>query len=506
MTMKQPITIIIILLLPTLILSQEPVYFNNVYQHGNNFAIGMTILETDDGYVGYGGTEDPGNIGQMLLLYKISLNGEELIWKSFGEDYHSYYYGNVGGAMIKTNDGNFALACHYSSGNPTYASLIKLNTILDTVWEKNYNPEYQTVTVNCSQTSDSGYILTGWVWLSEEAWSDVLLMKVDSLGNYQWHQLFDDNLAEKGSNVIQTPDGGFLIGGYTFDPTTYHSLDAMVIKTDSLGNEEWTEYYGNPWVDDDMAHVMLADDGNYLVLTVYGEWEVSPTSRTGRIFMIKLDNNGNTIWQEKIGPKDRNVYLKNLRLAQDEDLIVAGWVYNDTVSEFIYEGLLYKFDQQGDSIWMRNYYYYHNQYDINRFYDVCPTTDNGYIAIGKARPDQGGNSEELWIIKVDSMGCDTPGCATGVQVFEVPESKKTELIVWPNPTNGEFEVWCSKFEVKGERTIKVYNSQGIKVEEIKVPENSESMQIDVSHFPNGLYYLQYIHTNHVLQTTKFIKN
>ena len=57
--------LVILLLLSLLsinqqIYSQDSIYFNNVYQHNNNFAIGMTILETDDGYVGYGGTEDPG--------------------------------------------------------------------------------------------------------------------------------------------------------------------------------------------------------------------------------------------------------------------------------------------------------------------------------------------------------------------------------------------------------------------------------------------------------------
>ena len=79
-------------------------------------------------------------------------------------------------------------------------------------------------------------------------------------------------LVEQGETVIQTPDGGYLLGGFRYDPAVYHSLNALVIKTDSLGNEEWTKTYGNPNVDDDMAHVALADDGNYLVATVYGEW------------------------------------------------------------------------------------------------------------------------------------------------------------------------------------------------------------------------------------------
>ncbi len=61
----------------------------------------------------------------------------------------------------------------------------------------------------------------------------------------------------------------------------------MVIKTDSLGNEEWTKTYGNPSVDDDMALVALADDGNYLVATVYGDVDCCPETRTGRIVFVK---------------------------------------------------------------------------------------------------------------------------------------------------------------------------------------------------------------------------
>ncbi|MEZ5147725.1 MAG: hypothetical protein R2759_11805 [Bacteroidales bacterium] len=248
----------------------------------------------------------------------------------------------------------------------------------------------------------------------------------------------------------------------------------MLIKTDSLGNEEWTNYYGNPDVDDDMALVALADDGNYLMATVYGEWVVSPTSRTGRIRLLKIDNDGNTILDELIGPKERNVYLKNLRHTNDGNLIVAGWAYNDTVSEWVYEGLLYKFSQEGDSIWMRDYNHFNNQYDRNFFYDAYPTTDNGFIAIGQARSDIDGNNK-MWIVKVDSMGCDTPGCATGTQVFELPSIASNRLIVWPNPTNGKFEVRCSQFEV-GQKIIKVYNSQGIKVDEIKILRKASNLQ------------------------------
>jgi hypothetical protein len=275
-----------------------------------------------------------------------------------------------------------------------------------------------------------------------------------------------------------------------------------------------------------MAHVSMADDGNYLVATVYGEWVVSPTSRTGRIRLLKIDNNGNTIWDKKIGPKERNVYLKNLRHTTDGNLILSGWAYNDTVTDWIYEGLLYKFTQEGDSIWMRDYNYFNNQYDQNFFYDASPTSDNGYIAVGQARPDMGGSTNKMWVVKVDSMGCDTPGCATGVWEIEFPEITNGEIMVWPNPVSRKFrvsgfgpghtevmlrrptegrpsrniEVWSG-----GNRVIRIYNSQGLKLDEVKVPDNVESLEIDASGYVNGLYYLQFIVSDKVVQSRKFIK-
>jgi hypothetical protein len=153
--------IFILLSITQQIYSQDSIYFNNVYQHNNNFATGMSILETDDGYVGYGGTEDPGNIGQMLLFFKIDKQGEEVIWKPFGEDYHSYYFGNVGSAMIKTFDNNFAMACHLGYENLAYASLIKINTELDTIWTRKFNTNTYTIGIKCIETKDHGFIITG---------------------------------------------------------------------------------------------------------------------------------------------------------------------------------------------------------------------------------------------------------------------------------------------------------------------------------------------------------
>ncbi len=137
---------------------------------------------------------------------------------------------------------------------------------------------------------------------------------------------------------------------------------------------------------------------------------------------------------------------------------------------------------------------------------LSPTSDNGYIAIGKARPDMGGSNNKMWVLKVDSMGCDTPGCFTTGISEEWFVKSEGELRVWPNPTTNKFEVRSSEFEVGGKKIIRLYNSQGLKVEEIKVPDGVESMEVDVSKYTSGLYYLQYIRADQIVETVKFIKN
>lgn len=510
--MKQSLVSVVFLLVCFTSFNQEPIYFNNLYNPENTWAQGRGILQIDDWYYGIFGTKINSSSDYKIAIFKMDLSGNIVDWISIGEEMHQYWMGVLGGIMIETLDGNLVFATHVQDTEYSHGVLIKINLDLDTLWKREYHSEISNpMTWNVRQTSDGGYILVG-IDFSGGTYYDGLTIKVDSTGVEQWRQVYGTGTiySEYLTNVIETSDGGYLIGGFRTESAYYdHTMDAMVMKIDSLGNEEWTNYYGNPEVDDDKAFIITSDDGHYLVVTVYGEWIVAPNSRTGRIMLVKIDTEGNTLWQKKIGPKEGNVYLKSLNQTLDNNLIVAGRAYNDTITDWIYEGLLYKFSMDGDSIWMRDYGYLSDQYDRNYFYDVYPTSDNGYIASGWCKQSSGGN-DSLWIVKVDSIGCDTPGCATGVQVFEMPYLFNIVLTVWPNPVsdwlNIEFSNTTEGLYLRDKTFIWIYDSQGIKVKEVNVPENTEMHVIDVSYFKNGLYYLQYIDSKKVVGTTKFIKN
>ncbi len=473
--------------------SQELPYFNNVYNPENTYASGKSILQIDENYYGICGTEITSSWGIKLGLFKLSNSGNLLNWKIIGETNHHYYPGNIGGTLIKTNDDNLAFALQIEDANTVYGSLIKLNFDLDTLWKKDYYTENDlTMTVKVKQTSDNGYIMVG---NSVQVYGDyynAFILKADSNGDELWHNEYGGYLAEYGKDIIETPDGGYLIGGLIFDPPVDQSMDAMVIKTDSLGNEQWTKYYGNPNVDDDMALVAMADDGNFLVATVYGVNETSSDDRRGRTWFLKIDNNGQIIKDIKIGDVNRSQWIKNFRKTED-GYIASGFFVDSTYIS--YKGFLLKIDNNLDSMWMRKYSYFNELYDMNLFYDASPTTDNGYIAIGKARPDIGNN--KMWVLKVDSMGCDTPGCATGTFIKELPlpAGNAGELRIWPNPAEGEFKVMPYAPPLvppKGGKPslLTVYNSQGIKVKEINIPATEKTTTVNVRDWQRGIYYVR----------------
>jgi hypothetical protein len=481
-------------------------YFNNIYQHANNFAKGMTILETENCYVGYGGTEDPGNIGLMLLLFKIDKQGEEMIWKPFGENYHSYYFGNVGGAMIKTSDGNFALAYHAANiSGIAYSTLLKLDINLDTIWKKNYSTNnLWTMTMNCRQTIDNGFILAGSVKPASGEFWDFLLLKTDSSGNMQWYNTFGTNLSEHGENVIETPDGGYLIGGFRYNPAVYHSLDALVIKTDSLGNEEWTKTYGNPYVDDDMAHVALADDGNYLIATVYGQWIFSNETRIGKQCIYKVNQQGQIIDVYYPGVSRISNFIRNFRKSNDGYILTGFSKETDSATYQYYSGWMMKVDNNLDSLWYRDYIHFNDESAENLLYDMSPCQDSGYIGIGYARPGAGGSTEKMWIIKVDSMGCDTAGCATGTFMREYSLNYSKKITAYPNPASSEITLDFQNTDHHNNILLECYNIYGQKVHTEKIWKGQQETRIDLQGWAKGLYYAVVRSEGKVAGTGRFV--
>ncbi|MBK7854381.1 MAG: hypothetical protein IPJ79_05275 [Bacteroidetes bacterium] len=123
--------------------------------------------------------------------------------------------GNAFGSSIKpTFDGGYIIA-GTATETGTFNSdicLIKTNSNGDTLWTKTFGGLNDDYGYSVDQTTDSGYIVAGFMEITSGNW-DGYLVKTNSSGNLLWSKIFGGTGFDIATAVLQTSDGGFIVSG-----------------------------------------------------------------------------------------------------------------------------------------------------------------------------------------------------------------------------------------------------------------------------------------------------
>ncbi|MEM6842462.1 MAG: hypothetical protein AAF632_09580 [Bacteroidota bacterium] len=388
----------------------------------------------------------------LLFFTASTLSAQTILWdKTYGgTDFDS------GNSIVATPDGGYLLggtsesdAGFEKSHNIKSGSydiwLVKVDAQGNKQWDKSYSGTGGDYLRTMLPTSDGNYLLGGTADESSIGFdkseasrggNDYWLIKVDAQGNKLWDKTIggpdDDSLGD----VVETSDGGFLVGGTskglsiggekTQSNHTSNSDKFWIVKIDANSNKLWDKVYGGEGVDF-LSKIVKTQDGNYLLAgysnssTGFEKSEgakggpIGPNGTNSDYWIIKIDPNGNPLWDKTIGGNgvDR---LRSAVLTADGGFLLGGHSLSDAgfdKSENRRGYWLVKTDAQGNVQWDK---IYGGGGGGSGLTDLLMTSDQHLIIVGYSDGEVGYEkseaskanhkfgSDDYWILKTDLLG------------------------------------------------------------------------------------------------------
>jgi hypothetical protein len=164
-------------------------------------------------------------------------------------------------SVVQTSDGGYTLGGYRGvSYFDADCWFVKTDADGNEQWNRTYYGPYGDAIFSVVQTSDGGYTLAGLTMLFFAGDFDFLLIKTDSFGNEQWSETYGGTNDDVASSVVQTSDGGYTLAGST-ESFGVGGYDFWLVKTDAEGNMEWNKTYGGPHYDTAGSVVQTVDGG-----------------------------------------------------------------------------------------------------------------------------------------------------------------------------------------------------------------------------------------------------
>lgn len=282
-------------------------------------------------------------------------------------------------------------------------------------WEKFITvPDSSTHYANSIlETPDGGIVVASHIG-DGSGTDQVYMTKLDSLGNLIWENTFGTDSYDEIRSMALTPDGGFILGGFTYEMTGAGNGQCYLVKVSSEGQFEWEREYGGatgPLPDEDkfdrIHGVTTAVDGY-----VFGGWinsamgnDVDQEAQGGDdIWIAKVDATGdNVLWNVRIGDEFIN-QCYDITNSADGGFVAVGTSYDNDpeTSQGIDTSYVHviKLNADGSIAWENEF----GQDDVrNEGFSIEPTDDDGFIISGVTFNPVNGDSD-MYLLKIDANG------------------------------------------------------------------------------------------------------
>ena len=385
------------------------------------------VLPLDDGFLLTGFTNSFGNGGNDLWVIRTDKNMEK-VWDKFYGGMHL----ETGHKSIQTEDGSFIIlgqTYSYGAGSGDIW-VVKISALGILLWDKTYGNENLDLGIDICVSNDNGYMIVGTTHSKKTNSLDAYVIKIDSVGNIIWDQVYGGLLADGLNSISKINDEyGYMLFGYTksymLDKSRKKkkgyfgrilssifkkeaSSESWLINIDEYGDKNWHTTYGGK-KDDTGKLINSFSDGSFLLSN-----DTKSFGSGGKdIWLIKIDRNGKIIWEKTIGSK-KDEYLESTVLISDKEIVISGQkpLKNKLSLKSLFfskskisnnkngnsKSFITKLDQEGNMIWQKDDF----EDEKNRIPYISNIKKN-ILIVGQKSTKYNGNGD-AWIALLKKNG------------------------------------------------------------------------------------------------------
>jgi hypothetical protein len=237
------------------------------------------------------------------------------------------------------------------------------------------------------QTTDGGYVATGYTWSMGNGSGDMLVVKTNASGMVDWAAAVGEGSDQTGHDIIQTTDGRYVAVGESFGTIVpFHgsnprsgSNNFYFVKLGSSGAKEWSRLAGG--FNQDEARDVVEVGSGY----VAGGWSESfSPGGDPDAAICQFDQAGAFVWADAYDFQEG--YQEGYAIEESDDGFVVFGFTSGPVGEggsgVGVNGLAFEVEENGEVVWGMAY---GSDAGQDELYDGVATADGGYAMTGYTR-------------------------------------------------------------------------------------------------------------------------